>query len=287
MTGFPFSRRALLGGALSLGAAALLPAPARAAFASSRLTIAVRGRGPDVILIHGLDSSRGIWNGTVAALPGHRCHLVQIAGFAGVPAGGNASGQIVAPAAAEIARYIAEAGLARPALIGHSMGGTIAMMVASRWPQRVGRLMVVDMLPAPAGLFGGTASGLGPLAQRLQRYFGGSPEGRDTFATLMRMFGNGGSAASDPDVTGRALSELAQIDLTRDLPKITAPMTVVYATPAPGGALTPAQVRQSYAAAYAGAKTARLVPVANSGHMVMIDQPARFNEAVRAFLAAR
>jgi len=280
----PIARRTMLIGALAAG---LAPRAAIAApFASSRLTVTVRGSGPDVILIHGLDSSRGVWNGTLPALAGYRSHLVQIAGFAGAPAGGNAKGPIVGALAGEIARYIAEARLIRPALIGHSMGGTIAMMVAARWPARVGRLMVVDMLPAPAGLFGGDAQGMGPIASRLADLFTATPEGRQSFGSLMRMFGGSG-ATSDPDVTAGALRELAAIDLTPELPKIVAPMTVAFATPAQGSALTPAQVRQNYATAYRGAKRLTLAPIADSGHMVMFDQPARFNAAVRSFLAAR
>src|SRR3546814_12890155 len=90
-------------------------------------------------------------------MPGYVDHLVQVAGFAGTPAGGNASGKVVAPVAAEIARYIDEANLRTPALIGHSMGGTLAMMIAARHPAAVGRVMGVDMLPAPAGLLGSGA----------------------------------------------------------------------------------------------------------------------------------
>jgi N-formylmaleamate deformylase len=280
----PVARRTMLIGAL---AAALAPRLAVAVpFASSRLTVAVRGSGPDVILIHGLDSSRGVWNGTLPALAGHRCHLVQVGGFAGVPAGGNAKGPIVGALATEIARYIAEARLIRPALIGHSMGGTIAMMVAARWPARVGRLMVIDILPAPAGLFGGDTRAIAPLADRLTELFTATPEGRRSFESLMRMFGGSG-ATSDPDVTARALRELAATDLTPELPKIVAPTTVVFATPLPGGALTPAQIRQTYTTAYRGVKRLTLAPIAESGHMIMFDQPARFNAAVRSFLAAR
>lgn len=277
-------RRALLTGAIAAG---LTPRLAAAApFTSSRLTVAVQGAGLDVILIHGVDSSRAIWNGTLPALAGCRGHLVQISGFSGVPAGGNAKGPIVAPLAEEIARYIAESGLVRPALIGHSMGGTIAMMVAARWPGRVGRLMVVDMLPAPAGLIGGNAQGWAPFADRLAEIFTATPQGRRSFESLMRMFGGSG-ATSDPDVTARSLRELAAIDLTPDLPRIVAPMTVAFATPRAGSAVTPAEIRQTYASAYRGAKQAVLAPIADSGHMIMLDQPARFNATVRSFLAAR
>ena len=100
------------------------PRPRAAApFKPSRISVAVRGSGPDVILIPGLSASRGIWNGTVAAVPGYRYHLVQVAGFAGTPAGGNAAGSVAAPVADEIARYIAANRLERPAIVGHSMGG--------------------------------------------------------------------------------------------------------------------------------------------------------------------
>ena len=68
---------------------------------------------------------------------------------------------MVSPLADEIARYIADRRLDRPAIVGHSMGGTLAMMIGARNPYLAGRIMVVDMLPQPAGLFGGTAAGMG------------------------------------------------------------------------------------------------------------------------------
>ena len=281
------SRRQALGGALALGAAALIPAPAQA-FASNRITVTVQGAGPDVILIHGVDSATSVWTSSLRALAGHRCHLVQIAGFSGFPARGNAAGAIVKPVADEIARYIAEAKLTRPAVIGHSMGGTIALMLAARARSPVGRTMVVDMLPAPAGILGADAAGIRPFADTL-RDLTATPRGQQLFQSMMGMFGSGNDLAhqSDPGVTARALHELALIDLTPDLPRITAPLTVVYATPRPGGGADPARVTQGYRAAYKGAKTARLFAIANSGHMIMFDQPVAFQAAVKAFLAAR
>jgi pimeloyl-ACP methyl ester carboxylesterase len=58
--------------------------------------VAVRGSGPDVILIPGLSASRGIWSSTVAAVPGYRYHLVQVAGFAGT-APAAIAGRVAAP----------------------------------------------------------------------------------------------------------------------------------------------------------------------------------------------
>src|SRR4051812_45441332 len=156
------NRRTLLIAGLALAFAAAPAAAQR--YQPTRFSVEVAGRGPDVILIPGLTSGREVWRSTVAALPGYRYHLVQVSGFAGEPARGNRAGPVVAPLADELVRYIADRHLVRPAIIGHSMGGTLAMMIAARRPDLVGRLMVVDMYPQPAGLFGGTAQSVSPLA---------------------------------------------------------------------------------------------------------------------------
>lgn len=280
-------RRAFLVSALALGALAVIPvgAPAAAPFQPTRFSVKLVGRGPDVVLIPGLTASRDVWNPAVGAVPGYRYHLIQIAGFAGEPARGNAEGPLVGPVVAEIARYIADRGLVRPAIVGHSMGGTIGMMLAARYPARVGKLMVVDMLPAPAGLVGSDANAIRGLADSLRSIFTASPGGRRLFGSLIADFGGGAAAGSDPEVVAQAMHELALVDLKPELPKIVAPMTVVYATPPAGGGVDPALVDRDYRAAYAGASGAKLVRVANSGHMVMLDQPRAFNAALKGFLA--
>src|SRR3546814_17049943 len=101
------------------------------------------------------------------------------------------------------------------------------------------------------------------------------------FRQLMGMFGPD-AANNDPDVTAAALQDLARIDLTAELPKISMPLTVVYATPADAAQRT--AIMQRYSAAYAGAKGVRLKAVGPSGHMSMFGQPQRFAQEGRAFL---
>src|SRR3954470_12182813 len=105
---------------LLLPVLALGGTPAQAKpFASDRISVEVKGKGPDVVLIPGLSSSPRVWDTTVTAVPGYRYHIVHVAGFDGAAPGANASGPVVAPVAEEIARYIAETRLAKPALVGH------------------------------------------------------------------------------------------------------------------------------------------------------------------------
>lgn len=261
-----------------------MPAGAAAApaFVPTRFSVEVIGTGPDVILIPGLTASKEVWRAAVAAVPGYRYHLIQVSGFAGAPPRGNAQGPVVAPVAEEIARYVEANRLRRPAIVGHSMGGTLALMLAARHPQLVGKAMVVDMLPQPAELLGTSAENIRGLADVLESVSGTSL-GQSLIDSAVRMFGNDApvNVKSDRHVVARAAHELALIDLTPELSRIRAPLTVLYASPADSLAATADGV---YRRAYAADPAATLVRIDGSGHMVMADQPRRFAEEMRRFL---
>lgn len=274
-------------------------AASQTAFASDRIAVTSQGSGPDVILIPGLGSSPRAWAGTVAALPGYRYHLVQVKGFAGAPAEANATGSVAAPVAAEIARYIREARLNKPAVIGHSMGGTIGMMLAARNPQSVGRLMVVDMLPFIGAMFapGATPDSVRPIAEQIRAGMSAPPS--PATEKMLEEIINGmvrtesaraavlaDSRASDRNASANSYYELVTTDVTPELPRITAPVRVLYVTPtgAPGAPLNDAQMDAIYRTAYSKVPNATLTRVPDSAHFIMIDQPARFQQEVRDFL---
>jgi pimeloyl-ACP methyl ester carboxylesterase len=268
---------------------ALLAAPAAAApFKPTRISVEVRGSGPDVILIPGLASSRGVWSGTAAAVTGYRYHLVQLAGFAGTAPGGNNAGRVAAPVADEIARYIAANRLGRPAIVGHSMGGSIAMMIGARHPAAVGRVMVVDMLPSPSRPFGIPPAAVKPLAKLVGGEMEGADRLRRDFKSLFGRFGNSDwlESRNDAGVVGRSVGELLSTDLTPELPRIRAPLTVVYACSASLSYVC-GPVSRAYSNAYSARRGTKLVRVERSGHTIMRDQPAAFQAALRSFLTGR
>lgn len=296
-------RRTLLAAfaAIGLSACASSPteAPSDAAFASGRVTITTVGAGPDIILVPGLTSSPRIWQGTVAAFPDHRFHLVQVHGFAGAPAGANADGPVAAPVADEIARYIAARDLKQPAIIGHSMGGSIAMMVAARHPDIVGRTMVVDMMPFMGAMFGppgATPDSVRPVADQIR-----AAMQRDTPETQRRAMAEqtiagmiateseraaavNDSMTSDQKTVANAFHELVVTDLRPELAKIKGPLTVLYVQPT-GAPLTEAQLDAYYRMSYATAPGAVVKRIPNARHFIMFDQKAVFEDEVRAFLA--
>lgn len=271
-------RRRLMLGTLSAAGMAWSGMALAAPFTSRRIAVTVRGAGRDVLLIPGLASGPGIWNGVLGGVPGYRFHLVQVRGFASLAPDANASGPVLAPIADEIARYVTASRLRRPAIVGHSMGGTLAMMLGLKGLGS--RLMVVDMLPAGAAMVGGTASGLGYLADQLNGYLTGTAAGRRYLAQLVAQAP--GAQGSDPDVVANALRDLAHVDLGPQLPRMAAPLEVVYAVGS--DAQQAAAITARFRSAYAGKRGVLLKPIGPSGHLVMADQPTRFNAELASFL---
>jgi N-formylmaleamate deformylase len=101
-------------------------------FAPATVEVGVSGAGRPVIFIPGFACHGSVWDGTVDHLDGRaEAHVVTVAGFAGVPAVTDPS---LANVHAELARYIVENQLESPVIIGHSLGGTMALWLAETVP---------------------------------------------------------------------------------------------------------------------------------------------------------
>jgi len=290
------SRRLFIASILAASAGAMLPAFA-AEFSSERISMTAEGQGKDVILIPGLGSSPRVWRELAKAVPGYRYHMVQVHGFAGHARGKNTDGAVAAPVAEEIARYIAANKLDKPAVIGHSMGGSIGIMLAGRHPGAVSKLMVVDMMPFLGALFAGPAAtpdSVKPMADALKAQMlnpdQAAREARTT-ATIngmvdtvaMRAGALEDSLKSDQDVVARGFHELVVTDLKSELEKITVPATVLYVTPKRPG-ITDEQIDAAYKASYAPLKGVTLKRIGGSAHFIMWDQSAQFQAEVKGFL---
>ena len=103
------------------------------------------GDGPPVVIAHGLFGAGGNWGSIARRLSAsHAVHVLDMRNHGASPW----SDEMTYPAmAGDLLRYAAAEGLARPTLIGHSMGGKAAMAAALTAPDRVGRLVAVDIAP--------------------------------------------------------------------------------------------------------------------------------------------
>ena len=273
-------------------------APAEAAkFQSQRLTVEVHGKGPDVVLIPGLSSSPRVWDTTMAAIPGYRYHVVRVAGFDGAAPAANGSGPVVEPVAEEIARYVRESRLKKPAVIGHSLGGTWAMRIASRHPDLASKVMVVDMMPFLGAMFGppgATSESVKPVAEQIRQAIAGADADRrktmteQTIATMVKTESLrpaivAQSLASDAKVSGQAYYDLVLLDLRPELGKIKVPTTILWVKP-PTAPLTEEQMAAYYKLSYANVPQAVVKNIPDSYHFIMFDQPEAFQAEVRNFL---
>ncbi|PKP93253.1 MAG: alpha/beta hydrolase [Alphaproteobacteria bacterium HGW-Alphaproteobacteria-16] len=261
----------------------------------AHISIVEMGSGEPVYLIPGLSSPRAVWDGIAPELAKTRkVLLVQVNGFGGDEPGDNAKAGLTDGIIADILADAKARGAARPAVIGHSYGGLIGMMLAARHPDRVGRLMVVDTLPFFGRLFdpAATPASIEPRAAQMRDMtiagadrmkamppvtsdpggiWSNTPEGRIKVA-------NWGLKA-DQRVVAQALYEDIVTDVGPELGKVTArPFTILYAA-----GIGEAQAKAVWEPAYAGTP-AKLVAVPDSYHFIMLDQPARFAAEVKAFL---
>jgi pimeloyl-ACP methyl ester carboxylesterase len=225
---------------------------------------------------------------------------VQVKGFAGFPAEANAEGQVAAPVAEEIARYIQEQNLGQAALIGHSMGGTIAMMVATRHPDAVDRVMVVDMFPWMGAMFGppgSTAESVRPTADQIRAQMLAAPSG--SASPMMEQMINSMvrtesarpamvqyARDSDRRTMANAFHELIVTDLRPELSNIRVPLTALYVIP-PNVPIPAAQYENYMRLSYANAPQTHFVKIDESYHFIMVDQFDRFISEVTMFLTAQ
>jgi pimeloyl-[acyl-carrier protein] methyl ester esterase len=298
-------RRGLLGAAFALAAtvAAAQPADSNRLFKDSKIVVRDRfsdeivGKGPDVVFIPGLASSRATWKATAERLRGrYRLHLIQIAGFAGEPSRANAQGEVFRPTIEAIDAYIVEQKLTPATLVGHSLGGSMVIYLAEIHPDHLKRGLVVDSLPFLAQTMLGpqaTAQSAGAMAKGIGDNMakGGEGYAQGVRANVARMVASvagketvtGWGMLTDPSVAGRAFAELLVLDQRPGLAGIRAPLTVLYpdnvSIGAPAGAMD-----AFYPAAFAPVPKITLKRVDASLHFIMIDQPALFAEALEAFL---
>ena len=261
------------------------------------ISVVTMGKGSPVVLIPGLSSPRAVWDGVAADLAKtHRVVLVQVNGFAGDDAGANLKPGVLDGIVADLDAYIAKNKLSGAAVIGHSMGGLVGLMLAKAHPADVGKLMIVDSLPFYGMLFGPTATTamIQPQAaamrdQMAARYGkpadAASAEGVANALSLKpasRATVKAWVMAADARVSAQSMYEDLQTDLRPDMAKIVTPLTIVY--PWNDARPTKAMADGLYKGAYGAAPHVTYVDIGDAAHFVMLDQPAAFAKAVMAFV---
>lgn len=263
---------------------------------SDRISVAVRGHGPDVVLIPGIASSSAVWDMSVVHLEDrYRLHIVQINGFAGAPTRANGAGPVLEPVVEAVDAYIKTNHLKSPAIIGHSFGGTVGLMLALEHPEDVGRLMVVATLPFSGFLFGGTNVATSePIAAKMRNRTIKEPHwlfalGEKRFIDYIekshdaRKLTMQWAVSSDKAVVARASYDDLTTDLRPELQYIKTPVTVLYPWYTSFKYSKP-DTAAFYEKNFADLPNKRLVCIEGASHFIMLDQPDLFLAEVDSFL---
>ena len=285
-------RYALLYSLLLLTAAAMAsPLPIHPSF-----EVRVVGKGRPVILIPGLTCPSAVWSETVARYQGqYQCHLISLAGFGGVGPQQPVPPHLLQATRDQLLAYIKAQQLHRPLVIGHSLGGFLALWMAATDPTAVGPLEIVDALPFISAIMNpaATVETARPQAEQLRQ----RPPGHLTMAAERQLVAalvtDSARAtqvarwglASDPATTVQAMYDMYTTDLRADVARIRQPVLVLgsWAGYQRYGA-TKESTRAIFAQQYAQLPQARIELSEAGRHFLMYDDPTWFFAQTDAFL---
>ena len=276
--------------------------------AATSFRVEVSGHGRPIILIPGLASSGDTWKTTVARYQDrYTCHVLTLAGFAGVPA---IDAPLMATVRAELVAYIHDQHLDKPIVIGHSLGGTLALDLASREPNLVGPIVIVDALPFLAGaqFQAKTVAEAKPMLDQMHKMMTMASQSPEQSAQYLRgpnapakyMVTSaadfetvaGWGVASNGRAVADAMLELMSMDLREDVAKIQSPALVLGTwsglhdqLKAYGVDLTRAAVVQTFEQQFAKLPRLHFALAETARHFIMFDDPQWFFAQLDAFLA--
>jgi len=264
------------------------------------IRVDVIGEGRPLLMIPGLNSAADTWRDTCDALQADRvqCHIVQLPGFAGQPP--VSAEPWLASMRDRLLAYVNDAGLQQPSIIGHSLGGFLALQLSLAAPERFERLVLVDALPYFAAITNpaATVDSVRPMAEGMRARMLSADEA--SYRAQANMALNGMSnqpermttllawgEASDRATTAQAMYEMMTTDLRADVAAIRTPTLVLgaWAGYKAYGA-TPESVGQTFRQQYQALDDVR-IELSDSGyHFLMWDDPRWLQSEVRGFLSS-
>ncbi|MEW6734282.1 MAG: alpha/beta hydrolase [Acidobacteriota bacterium] len=263
--------------------------------------VEIIGKGKPIILIPGLASAGEVWRPTAEHYrDGYQCHILTLAGFAGQPSVATTS--FVETVYRAIATYIRTEKLDRPIIVGHSLGGLIALKLAAQEPDLMGQLVIVDSLPFfPAVIRpDATVETMKAQAEQMRTIITNqTPEQWKAFQqnspVLKSMITDPKNVAlaakwgeeSEPKTVAQAMYELYTTDIRDELSKIKSPTLVIGTWIAYKPYGTRESTEKIFVDQYAKLAGCKILMTDTARHFVMLDDPNWLFQQIDTFLKYR
>ncbi|MEQ9378158.1 MAG: alpha/beta hydrolase [Imperialibacter sp.] len=259
-------------------------------FGQKAIEVEKTGSGTPVIFLPGFGTPGAVWNETVQNLAGSfESHLVTYAGFNGLAPIGT---PWYAPIKDELIAYVKLQGLTNVTLVGHSMGGNLAVDLAAALPEQISGLILVESIPCMRELMmpGVPASSLqydspynNQMIEMSDEAFRQMAEGMCSNMTLNVSKAEvltGYFMKADRKTYVYGYTDLLKLDLRESLREISIP-TLILGAPFPDKNV----VLDNYEKQYANLTTKNIIIAENSKHFIMFDQPTWLYEHINKYLS--
>jgi pimeloyl-ACP methyl ester carboxylesterase len=235
-------------------------------------------RGRRFLLVHAAGGNAGTWSRQVAAFGAS--HSAVALDLPGHGRSGGVDGLSSVEAYAEVVvRVVAMLGLRRVVLVGRSMGGAVALVVAARHPDRLAGLVLAcaaaRFVLAPETLQTHRDVARGRLPQQFTTETFSPATGMDLAREAWAE-----QVKTDPRVRYGDLLACQAFDGRALLPRIRTPTLVIAGA---DDRVTPPAQSEELAAGITGA---RLVVLERAGHQAPLEQQERFDRLVLDFAEA-
>jgi pimeloyl-ACP methyl ester carboxylesterase len=256
--------------------------------AQAAISVTSAGNGQPVLLLPGFATPGEVWKQTASALPRYQVHLVTYAGFGGVQ-------PVEMPwydkIKTDLIQYIQSNKLRDLVIIGHSMGGNLALDLADSLPDHVAKIIIADALacmrevmmpgvPAEALGYGGPfidqMMAMDDVAQ--SSYLDQMTQGMISKPADQAMV-KAWMKAADRKTFVLGYVDLLKLDNRPILPSIKAPVLLMVAGQPYGPGALDTMKKQ-----YEGLEKKEFAFAAESKHYLMLDQPEWFTDTILSFL---
>ena len=269
----------------------------------SGLKTKVVGKGKPVLMIPGLTCDGAVWDETIKAMgEGYEFHVFTLPGFAGNAPLENLEAGFFAQVQAMVLDYIDANKIEKPIIIGHSLGGFMALNIAIERPGLPSKLVIVDSLPFLAAIQMPqlkTAKEAKPMVENMKSMMlsnADQPKAmsmafqKQMLQTMIKDPAKIDIAAewgvsSDVPTVAQAMYEMYTTDIRNDLDKIKAPTLVLGAWIAyKQYGVTRESNMQNFKAQYQKLSNVTIDMTDKGNHFIMWDDPEFFHDWLKKFL---